>query len=58
MKGSIEYLRKLREICKDHKGDCKGCPLGKYKKVTDCDCPRLIHPSDWSDKDIAKMVRI
>jgi len=56
-KGSINYLRKLREICIDHKGDCKRCPLGEKPRVEDNLCPRLSHPMRWDDYKIAEMVK-
>ena len=58
MKGTIEYMKKLRDICREHKGDCKGCPLGQYKRLEDCSCPRLTHPNTWSNQDILRMVKI
>jgi hypothetical protein len=58
MKGSINYLKKLRQICKQHKGDCKRCPLGNYQNVEDCRCPRLTHPETWTDEKIVDMVRV
>ena len=58
MKGSINYLKKLRAICQDHKGECKQCPLGKYDNLTDCRCPRLISPRYLTDEKIVSMVRI
>lgn len=58
MKGAINYLKKIKEICKEHKGDCKNCPLGKYKDLSDCKCPRLMHPENWTDEKIVEMVRV
>lgn len=58
MKGSIDYLKKLSQICKEHKGDCKRCPLGSSENVKDCKCPRLNHPETWTDEKIVNMVRI
>lgn len=58
MKGTINYLIKLRRICQEHKGDCKKCPLGKYGTVDECRCPRLIHPKNLTDDKIVDMIRI
>lgn len=58
MKGSINYLRKLKEICEDNNGYCKQCPLGDFEKVEDCRCPRLIAPKYYTDEKILEMVRI
>ena len=58
MKGTIEYMQKLRDICREHTGDCKACPLGEYEKIEDCRCPRLNHPNTWSNHDIVRMVKI
>ena len=58
MKGSINYFRKLREICQEHEGECKKCPLGKYEELKDCRCPRLVPPRYMTDGKIVNMVRI
>jgi hypothetical protein len=58
MKGSIAYLRKVREYCIQNNGDCKNCPLGKEKNVDDCLCPRLTWPRLWDDYRIVDMVKI
>lgn len=48
MKGAIEYLRAVRDICTDK--DCGECPLdGKV-------CPFYEYPSKWTDEDILRMV--
>lgn len=52
-KGSINYLRKLRDICIDH----KRCPLGEKPRVEDNLCPRLSHPMRWDDYKITEMVK-
>lgn len=57
MKGSIEYLRKLRETCKEHKGNCKYCPLGSGR-LDETTCPRLTSPDSWTDEKTAEMVKI
>ncbi len=58
MKGSIDYFRKVREICKESKGDCKKCPLGNKKKVQDNRCPRLLSPDTLTDDKILEMVKL
>lgn len=58
MKGSILFLRKVREICIKHNGDCKRCPLGDKKKVEDNLCPRLLNPGSLSDEKILNMINI
>lgn len=58
MKGSIDYLRKVRDICKTNKGSCKQCPLGEKRKLEDNYCPRLTDPRSWSDERISDMVKI
>lgn len=58
MKGAISYLRKLREICKEHKGDCRRCPLGEQEKLEDTLCPRLTSPRSWDDGKTTAMVKI
>jgi hypothetical protein len=57
MKGAINYLISLRDTCKEYKGDCKRCPLGKEKSLQKTLCPRLTHPESWSDDKIVDMVR-
>jgi len=56
MKGTILYLRKLREICRENKGDCKACPLGKGE-LKETLCPRLTSPMYWTDKKTTEMAR-
>ena len=57
MKGAINYLISLRNTCKEYKGDCKRCPLGKERSLQKTLCPRLTHPESWSDDKIVDMVR-
>ena len=58
MKGAINYLQAVRDICRKYKGDCKACPLGDKPRIDDNICPRLTNPSTWSDGWIANMVSI
>ena len=51
MKGAIEYLRALRDICNDT--ICEECPLS-YGEA----CPYLIRPDEQMDEDILKMVKM
>ena len=57
MKGAINFLVGLREMCRENKGDCKRCPIGKEKDLDKTLCPRLTHPESWSDDKIVDMVR-
>ena len=57
MKGAINFLIGLREMCRENKGDCKKCPIGKEKDLDKTLCPRLTHPESWSDDKIVDMVR-
>lgn len=54
MKGTIDYLRELRKVCMQNKGDCKVCQLGKGN-LKDTLCPRLTSPMDWSDQKTTDM---
>lgn len=58
MKGAIEYLRALRQVCKDSKGNCKSCPLGKAQDIRETTCPRLTPPDSWTDEKTTSMVKI
>jgi hypothetical protein len=57
MKGAINYLKSIRDICRENCGDCKRCPLGEKQKIDDNYCPRLTHPNTWSNERIVDMVR-
>jgi hypothetical protein len=57
MKGAINYLRTVRDICEKNKGNCKRCPFGNKRKLEDNLCPRLIHPCNWDAERIVEMVR-
>lgn len=57
MKGSINYLREVKKICKDNKGDCWKCKLGNQRKIKDTLCPRLTEPRTWSDSKTTDMVK-
>lgn len=58
MKGAIEYLRTLRQVCKDNRGMCKQCPLGCPQNVKETLCPRLTSPDSWTDTKTTAMVKI
>lgn len=49
MKGAIEYLRAVRDICNDTL--CDECPLAREEA-----CPYLIRPDEQMDEDILRMV--
>ena len=54
MKGAIEYLRTVRDICR--KGDCKGrCPLNPDKEHL-CPWSYDYHPSTWTNGHILRMI--
>ena len=57
MKGAINFLVGLRGMCRENRGDCKKCPIGKEKDLDKTLCPRLTHPESWSDDKIVDMVR-
>jgi hypothetical protein len=49
MEGAINYLRRLRDICKSQQ-TCESCELAKY-------CPFLVAPLDYTDEQTTEMVR-
>ncbi|MCR5705169.1 MAG: hypothetical protein K6G85_11230 [Eubacterium sp.] len=57
MQGAIDYLRKVRDICRSNKGSCRDCPLGNQVELKDTRCPRLIEPWKWTDSTTTDMVR-
>ena len=57
MRGSINYLQKISDICKANNGNCKRCPLGNKPVIDDNLCPRLTHPETWTKEKILEMVR-
>ncbi|MBP5424293.1 MAG: hypothetical protein J6Y78_17815 [Paludibacteraceae bacterium] len=57
MKGAINYLKSIRDVCREYSGDCKKCPLGNKPKLDDNLCPRLTHPNTWSNDRIVEMVK-
>lgn len=57
VKGTINYLRTITEICKHYKSDCKSCSLGRQRNLTDTYCPRLTTPAAWSEEKTTEMVR-
>lgn len=56
-KGSINYLREVKKICKESKGNCKECKLGYQKRLKNTLCPRLTDPRTWSDSKTTDMVK-
>lgn len=58
MQGAINYLRKIRDICRKHKGSCNDCPLGNQKELKDTRCPRLLQPWQYTDSITTDMVTI
>ena len=58
MKGTINYLMAIRNICRANNGDCKRCQLGNKKKLEDNYCPRLTHPNTWDNDRIVDMAKI
>lgn len=58
MKGSINYLQRVRDICQKYKGDCKKCPLGNKRRLEDNICPRLTDPRSWENSRINAMVHV
>ena len=59
MKGAIEYLRALRDICAKSNLNCDACPLMDIKEFGDLSsCPMMTSPNAWSDEDILKMVKM
>lgn len=58
MKGSINYLRQVHDICEKAKKDCKRCQLGEKRRLEDNICPRLTDPRSWDDEKINAMIRI
>lgn len=56
MKGAIEYLRAVRDICKNEKLTCEECPL-KVASEYLVGCPMEVKPACLSDDDIFYMVQ-
>lgn len=57
MKGSINYLQSVHDICEKAKKDCKRCQLGEKRRLEDNYCPRLTDPRSWDADRIVAMVR-
>lgn len=55
--GAIDYLREIKEICRQNKGSCRNCPLGDKQSIQDCRCPRLLEPWKWTNEITTEMVR-
>ena len=56
MKGSINFLKHLKSVCEESKGNCDNCPLkGKEQKKNFC--PFLSKPFSWDDDTVIEMVR-
>lgn len=47
MKGAIEYLRAVRDLCD---GGCKNCDLF-------VSCPFVVQPKLWTDEKILRMLK-
>lgn len=57
MKGAIEYLKAVRDICTKSNLNCDVCPLMDIKEFGDLSsCPMMTSPNAWSDEHILKMV--
>lgn len=57
MKGAIEYLRAVRDICTKAELKCNICPLNDIEEYGDLSlCPMMTSPNAWSDEDILRMV--
>ncbi len=57
MKGAVEYLRALRDICTKAELKCNTCPLMEIKEHGDLpSCSVMTSPNAWSDEDILRMV--
>ena len=55
MKGAIEYLRTVRDICR--KGDCNGrCPLNPDRENNRCPWRSENYPAGWTDGHILGMI--
>lgn len=54
MKGAIEYLRAVRDICKDSNLNCIKCPLNANEYFVGC--PMETKPACLTDDDILFMV--
>lgn len=57
VKGTINYLSAVENVCKKYNGEYKNCPLGNFQKIEDCCCPRLIEPRKYTVEKINQMVR-
>lgn len=55
MKGAIEYLRAVRDICSSVNKRCHSCPLLNASENY-VGCPREIEPAYLTDADILHMV--
>lgn len=57
MKGAIEYLRAVRDICKDSNLNCDKCPLMNASEYS-AGCPIENKPAFLTDEDILFMVKL
>lgn len=46
MKGSINFLKHLKSVCEESKGNCDNCPLKGEEQKKDL-CPFLSKPFSW-----------
>ena len=60
MKGSINYLAQLKEVCEQKEGLCANCPLNQNKNNDNNEgiCPYLSKPFSWNNNKIVRMVKI
>lgn len=59
MKGAINYLRAVKQICKENSMRCESCPIGARtgENVKSALCPRLLSPYLWNDEKTTDMVK-
>ena len=52
LKGTINYLRFVRDICKKYDHNCDYCDLFNYH----AHCPAIMNPDEWTDSLINSMI--
>lgn len=55
MKGAIEYLQAVRDICQREQGGCNKCPLATASEYF-FGCPNESDPRKWTNGDILAML--
>ena len=55
MKGAIEYLQAVRDICQREQGHCNKCPLMTASEYF-FGCPIESNPRNWTNGDILAML--